>query len=68
MDVTLIIAEKMDAGRRISYILSNKSSKQKKSKNISYIEFDDENGKNILVSLSGHILESDFPEKFNDQC
>ncbi len=66
MDVTLIIAEKMDAGRRISYILSNKSSKQKKSKNISYIEFDDENGKNILVSLSGHILESDFPEKFND--
>ncbi len=62
----MIIAEKMDAGRRISYILSDKTSKQKKTKNISYIEFDANNEKNIMVSLSGHILETDFPEEFKD--
>lgn len=39
---------------------------QKKSKNISYIEFDDNGEKNIMVALSGHIVESDFPESFKD--
>ncbi len=66
MVLNLIIAEKMDAGRRISYILSDKTSKQKKSKNISYIEFERNNEQNIMVSLSGHILGADFPEEFKD--
>jgi DNA topoisomerase-1 len=64
--LNLIIAEKMDAGRRISYILSDKTSKQKRVKNISYIEFERNNEKNIMVSLSGHILGADFPEEFKD--
>ena len=66
MVLNLIIAEKMDAGRRISYILSDKTSKQKKTKNISYIEFERNNEQNIMVSLSGHILGADFPEEFKD--
>ncbi len=66
MALNLIIAEKMDAGRRISYILSDKTSKQKRSKNINYIEFDSNNDRNIMISLSGHILETDFPEEFRD--
>ena len=66
MVLNLIIAEKMDAGRRISYILSDKTSKQKKVKNISYIEFERNNEQNIMVSLSGHILGADFPEEFKD--
>ena len=66
MVLNLIIAEKMDAGRRISYILSDKTSKQKKAKNISYIEFERNNEQNIMVSLSGHILGADFPEEFRD--
>ncbi|MEM0139510.1 MAG: DNA topoisomerase I [Ferroplasma sp.] len=66
MSINLIIAEKMDAGRRISYILSDKASKTKKIKNISYIEFDLNNDKYITVSLSGHILGADFPDEFKD--
>ncbi|WP_287954730.1 DNA topoisomerase I [Acidiplasma sp.] len=66
MSINLIIAEKADAGRRIAYILSEKNMHQKKSKNISYIEFDDNGEKNIMVALSGHIVESDFPESFKD--
>jgi DNA topoisomerase-1 len=64
--LNLIIAEKMDAGRRISYILSDKNSKQKKTKNISYIEFERNNEQNIMVSLSGHILGADFPDEYKD--
>ncbi len=64
--LNLIIAEKMDAGRRISYILSDKTSKTKKTKNISYIEFERNNEQNIMVSLSGHILGADFPDEFKD--
>ncbi|AAT43332.1 DNA topoisomerase I [Picrophilus oshimae] len=66
MTLNLIIAEKMDAGRRIAYILSKKTSKQKRSKGSFYIEFESNNERNVLVPLSGHVLEADFPSDFKD--
>lgn len=58
---TLIIAEKADAGRRIAYFLSAGKAKQKKGPGSSYFEFEDGEEKFFLVSLSGHIVEIDFP-------
>ncbi len=63
---TLIISEKADAGRRIAYFLSEGKSKQKRSKNLNYIEFDDSKNGFYLVPLSGHIVEMDFPPKLKD--
>lgn len=62
MTLTVIIAEKADAGRRIAYFLSDGKAKQKRSKGISYFEFKTGETTNILISLSGHIVEIDFPE------
>ena len=66
MKTTLIIAEKFDAARRISYILSEGTSKQKRTAGMNYIEFSDGNERNVMVPLSGHIVELDFPEEFHD--
>ena len=65
MTLTLIIAEKADAARRISYFLSDGSSKQKKAKGLSYIEFG-EGDRTVVIPLSGHIIEIDFPKEMND--
>ena len=65
MSLTLIIAEKADAARRISYFLSDGSSKQKKAKGLSYIEFG-EGDRTVVIPLSGHIIEIDFPKELND--
>jgi len=45
-DRNIIITEKADAARRIAYILSNGESKQKRSKGLNYIEFQDDGGTN----------------------
>ena len=66
MERTLIISEKADAGRRIAYFLSEGKSKQKRTKNLNYIEFEDEKNGFYLVPLSGHIVEIDFPSSFKD--
>jgi DNA topoisomerase-1 len=58
----IIIAEKADAARRISYYLSDGKSKTKKGKGLNYIEFENDNEKSIVIPLSGHIVELDFPE------
>ncbi len=63
---TLIISEKADAGRRIAYFLSDGKSKQKKSKGLSYIEYESDVGGFYLVPLSGHIVEIDFPKTLKD--
>jgi len=63
---TLIISEKADAGRRIAYFLSDGKSKQKRSKGLSYIEYENEVGGFYLVPLSGHIVEIDFPKTLKD--
>ena len=65
MSLTLIIAEKADAARRISYFLSDGGSKQKKAKGLSYIEFG-EGDRTVVIPLSGHIIEIDFPKEMND--
>ena len=66
MSRTLIISEKADAGRRIAYFLSEGKSKQKRSKGLNFIEFDDEENGFFLVPLSGHIVELDFPKNLKD--
>jgi len=65
LTLTLIIAEKADAARRISYFLSDGSSKQKKAKGLSYIEVG-EGDRTVVIPLSGHIIEIDFPKEMND--
>ncbi len=62
----IIIAEKADAGRRIAYILSEGSSKQKRPKGMSYIEFEKDGTQYYLIPLSGHIVEINFPENMKD--
>ncbi len=63
---TLIISEKADAGRRIAYFLSDGKSKQKRSKGLNFIEYDDTENGFYLVPLSGHIVELDFPNSLKD--
>ncbi len=63
---TVIIAEKADAGRRIAYFLSDGKAKQKRQKGISYYEFQAGEMKYILISLSGHIVEIDFPDTYKN--
>ncbi|QRF75780.1 Reverse gyrase [Thermoplasmatales archaeon] len=65
MTLTLIIAEKADAARRISYFLSDGNSKQKRAKGLSYIEYG-EGDRTVVIPLSGHIIEIDFPKEMND--
>ncbi len=66
MASTLIISEKADAGRRIAFFLSEGKAKQKRSKGLNYIEFENENGSYYVVPLSGHIVELDFPKLLRD--
>ena len=66
MALTVIIAEKADAGRRIAYFLSEGTQKSKKANGTSYIEFSRDGRDYALISLSGHIVELDFPKEMND--
>lgn len=66
MSLKVIVAEKADAGRRIAYFLSEGKSKAKRSGGLNYIEFETEQDKFLLISLSGHIVEMDFPKELND--
>ena len=66
MASTLIISEKADAGRRIAFFLSEGKAKQKRSKGLNYIEFENESGNYYVVPLSGHIVELDFPKALKD--
>jgi len=64
---TLIITEKADAARRISYILSGGSSKQKRDRSTNYLEFTSEKLGNVaVVPLSGHIVQLDFQRDKQD--
>ncbi|MEM0155659.1 MAG: DNA topoisomerase I [Thermoplasmataceae archaeon] len=65
MTLTLIIAEKADAARRISYFLSDGNSKQKRAKGLSYIEFG-EKDRTVVIPLSGHIIGIDFPKEMTE--
>ena len=65
-DRNIIITEKADAARRIAYILSDGESKQKRGKGLNYIEFQKNGSPNIVIPLSGHIVELDFPPSMKD--
>lgn len=62
----VIITEKADAARRIAYILSNGKSKQKRSKGLNYIEFEEDGIRHVVIPLSGHIVQIDFSEGMKD--
>lgn len=66
MGTTVIIAEKADAARRISYMLSEGKSVSRRSGGLNYIEYGDANDRSLMIPLSGHIVELDFPEAFRD--
>ncbi len=66
MTLKVIVAEKADAGRRIAYFLSDGKQKAKKAKGLSYIEFKKGDDDYALISLSGHVVELDFPKEMND--
>jgi len=66
LTLKIIVAEKADAGRRIAYFLSDGKQKAKKGKGLNYIEFKKGDDDYALVSLSGHVVELDFPKEMND--
>ena len=66
LTLKVIVAEKADAGRRIAYFLSDGKQKAKKAKGLNYIEFKNGDDDYALVSLSGHVVELDFPKEMND--
>jgi DNA topoisomerase-1 len=62
----LVISEKSNAAARISYILSNASTKRKNMGGVQVFEFNREGDEYWVVGLRGHIIEIDYPEEFND--
>ncbi len=66
MSLKIIVAEKADAGRRIAYFLSEGKQKTKRSGGLNYIEFETDSDKFMVIPLSGHIVEMDFPKELND--
>lgn len=66
MSLTVIIAEKADAGRRIAYFLSGGKSKTKREKGATRIEFSSDNMDYLLIPLSGHPVEIDFPKSMKN--
>ncbi|PQV43406.1 DNA topoisomerase I [Methanohalophilus euhalobius] len=61
----LIIAEKQIAARRIASILSPKKPQKKRISGIDSYEFGN-NEKTIVIGLSGHIVQLDFPPAYNN--
>jgi len=57
----LIICEKQLAARRIAEILSDGDCVEKKSNKLFYYEF----GDNLVVGLSGHVVNIDFPKEYS---
>jgi len=61
----LVICEKNIAARRISTILSDGKSRQKKIGSIPVYEFERSGEPWKVVGLKGHILNTDYPKKYN---
>jgi DNA topoisomerase-1 len=61
----LIIAEKQIAARRIASILSPKKPQKKRISGIDSYEFGNDE-KTIVIGLSGHIVQLDFPPAYNN--
>ena len=61
----LVICEKNIAARRISTILSDGKSRQKKIGSTPIYEFERSGEEWKVVGLKGHILNTDYPKKYN---
>ncbi len=62
----LIIAEKTSSALRISSSLSENGFKRTKVGSLTLLKFLNGSNEYLVLPLSGHILELDFPEKYND--
>ncbi|MCQ2079049.1 MAG: toprim domain-containing protein, partial [archaeon] len=62
----LIITEKANAARRIATILSDGKSHSASAGGVTSLTFSVDNDDYNVVSLRGHIMELDYPEKYSD--
>ena len=62
----LIISEKNNAALRIALILSNNTLKRRSVAGVPVFEFTRDGADYIVMGLRGHIVELDYPDKFND--
>ncbi|MCD6229882.1 MAG: DNA topoisomerase I, partial [Candidatus Diapherotrites archaeon] len=61
----LIISEKVIAGNKIAAILSNGTAEKRFSGKIPVWNFEFQGEKTTVIPLSGHILDVDYPRKYN---
>ncbi len=62
---TLVICEKKSAAARISQLLSGGEQVQRSYYDYPYFEFEREGDDFVAVPLRGHIVEYDYPKKYN---
>jgi DNA topoisomerase-1 len=62
----LIISEKNHAAQRIALILSNNTQKRRFVAGVPIFEFTHGGADCLVLGLRGHIVELDYPDKFND--
>lgn len=62
----LIITEKANAARRIATILSDGNSHSASAGGVTSLTFEVDGNQYTVVSLRGHIMELDYPEKYSD--
>ncbi|ADI73601.1 DNA topoisomerase I [Methanohalobium evestigatum Z-7303] len=62
----LIIAEKHIAAKRIAAILAPKKPKKVRVSGVDTYEYEDNEDDKIVMGLSGHIVELDFPKEYNN--
>jgi len=63
---TLVICEKNNAASRISFILSNGSSKRSYEGKVPVYRFVKDGEEYAVIGLRGHILNLDYPKKYNE--
>ncbi len=63
---TLVICEKNNAASRISYLLSDGEQDKEYYYKVPYYEFEKDGEHYTVVGLRGHILEYDYPDKYNN--
>ncbi len=62
---TLVICEKNSAASRIAFLLSDGKQKRKQFHKVPYFEFKRGNDDYTVIGLRGHIVEFDYPKKYN---
>ncbi len=62
----LVICEKNNAASRIAYLLSDGKQKQLRHYKLPYYEFSKGGDEYSLIGLRGHIVEFDYPKKYNN--